>query len=243
MADTNTEFCADSVISLYGDIVLGEEVVYYKSVNPRGLLICFSAMDAKNKFNRLSWFWDAKQRWEDGWSVLFVTDRSYMYYIGSDSNPKFHTYEKIIHHFSDSSGIGRNNIFCVGSSMGGYAAILYAFRLRLGGAITGVPQVSKKFARMHNYSNWIKSINSTGSQWLELDEYLYRTDYSLPKLYLEYGVYPADCFAAETLLDIYRDRGGLVLANKGSANEHSYFMDPETIKAVADYFSRIAPLG
>ena len=126
--------------------------------------------------------------------------------------------------------------------MGGYAAILYAFRLRLGGAITGVPQVAKRFARMHNYANWIKSINTTEDQWLELDEFLYRTDMVLPKMYIEYGRYPADCFAAESLLDIYRERNGLVIAHKGKEAEHSYFMSPETVLSTVKLFCSIKPV-
>lgn len=239
---TDKHFQPEDVIARYGATLLGEEVVYFPARDPKCLLICFSAMDANNRFNRLSWFWDPEEQWQNGMSVLYLCDRKYQFYLGDNTSPKFHTFEKIIQRYMQVAGVSAEQTFCVGSSMGGYAAILYAFRLRLGGAITGVPQVSKRFARMHNYANWIKSINSTEDQWLELDEFLYRTDMKLPRLYLEYGRYPADCFAAECLLDIYRERNGLVLAHKGRVAEHSYFMSPETVLATVELFRHIKPV-
>ena len=196
-------FDSVAVINKYGKNVLGEDVVFYPSSNSNRLVVCFSAMDAVNKFNRLSWFWDESEKWLDGNSFLFLSDRDYRYYLGDDSNPKFHTYEKIILYYAKLCNINPSSIYCVGSSMGGYAAILFAFRMRLGAAIVGVPQISKPFSRMHSYANWYMSIKSTGDQWFELDEILYRPDIKLPKLYVEYGLYPADLFAAEKLLDIY----------------------------------------
>lgn len=224
------------VIEKYLINILGQEVVYFPSVNPKALLVCFSAMDVNNKFNRLSWFWDEEEKWGDGFSILFLSDREYKYYLGDDASPLFHTYEKIILHFLRESGVSMSRTFCVGSSMGGYAAILYAFKMGLGGSIVGVPQVSKSFARMHSYSNWAKCIERTQSCWHELTEILYRQDASLPKLYLEYGEYPADRFAAESLIKIWNDRGGIIILNKGLKNEHVYFMSKNSIVCSAQFF-------
>ena len=232
-------FEPQDVVARYGANVLGEEVVFYPSRNCKKLVVCFSAMDAKNKFNRLSWFWDVDEQWEDGVSYLYLCDPSYKYYIGDDAEPKFHRYEKIIKYFAQKNNLDNSSIFCAGSSMGGYAAILFASRMGLGAAIVGVPQVAKKFARMHNYSNWIKSINSTGDQWVELNEYLYRADISLPPLYIEYGVYPADELAAEDIVNIYRYRGGQCIVRKFPGKEHEYFMSRTAILSTVNFLSEV----
>ena len=230
------EFDAASVINQYGKNILGEDTVFYPSSNPTRLVVLFSAMDVNNKFNRLSWFWDESETWLNGNSYLFLSDKEYSYYLGNDCNPKFHTYEKIILHYSKLCSVAPSETYCVGSSMGGYAAILFAFRMNLAAAIVGIPQISKSFTRMHSYANWFKNIKAMGDQWVDLDEFLYRPDMKLPKLYVEYGQYPADLFATEKLLDIYRNRGGLFIARKYEAKEHIYFMSKSVILSSIDFF-------
>jgi hypothetical protein len=233
------KFEYQDVVARYGANILGEEVVFYPSNNCKKLVVCFSAMDAKNKFNRLSWFWDEEELWSDGVSFLYLCDQSYKYYLGDDLEPKFHRFEKIIKYFAQKNNLDKESIFAIGSSMGGYAAIFYAFRMGLAAAIVGVPQISKKYARMHNYSNWIKSINSVGEQWFDLDEYLYRTDLKLPALYIEYGSYPADELAAEKLIDIYKYRGGKCIFRKFLGDKHEYFMSKSTVNSAVSFFSEI----
>jgi len=231
------EFDPNFILGKYGANVLGEDIVFFPSLNCKRLVVCFSAMDIKNKFNRLSWFWDPLESWKEGTSFLYLCDPEYKYYIGDDSSPKFHKFEKIVKHYANKCGVDLGEIYTVGSSMGGYAAILFAFRLQLGGAVVGVPQVSKNYARMHNFSNWIKSMNNTENQWIDLGEFLYRTDFNLPNLYLEYGNYPADRFAAEKLIDIYRDRGGTCIVRKYNGTEHEYFMSRSVVLSAVDFFS------
>lgn len=234
-------FNAQQVVQDYGKHILGEAVVFFPAAKAKRLLVCFSAMDANNKFNRLSWFWREGRDWTDE-AVLFVHDERYTYYLGDDAAPRYHTYEKLILHFMELSGLGRKDVFCVGSSMGGYGSLLFAARMNLGGAIVGVPQVAKRFARMHTYANWIKAMDSTGGQWLELDEYFRRPDILLPPIYLEYGRYAADQKAAEALIEIWRERGGTCISRFGRRPEHVYFMSRDVVVQAASYLHQLLAL-
>ena len=214
--------------------IFGQEVVYIPSITEsRGLLVFFSAMDIKHRYDRINWFKSVNIR--NGFSFLFLNNSEYNYYLGNDYSPSFHTFKKIIMHFSKGEGCS-DNIYTVGSSMGGYAAIYYAFKMQLKGAIVGVPQVNKKFALMHTHKNWTKAINSTGCQWEDLDVMLNQPHLALPKLYLEYGNYPADKYAALSLLEIYQNRSGLIITRKAAGNEHTYFMSPKTITSAVNFF-------
>ncbi|WPC74286.1 hypothetical protein [Vibrio porteresiae] len=214
--------------------VLGENVVFLPAPIPsKGLIIFFSAMNSDKEFDRINWFRDIDSRC--GFSFLFLNDSNYTYYLGNDYKPLFHTYEKIINYFKEMENVG-GNVFAVGSSMGGYAAIYYAFRMGLKGAIVGVPQTREKYARMHTQMNWTKAIKSTGTQWIDMDVLLRQPHIELPNLYLEYGNYPSDKFSAEKLIDIYKDRAGLIISRKAKGCEHSYFMSPKIIMSSVDFF-------
>jgi hypothetical protein len=214
--------------------VLGQEVIYIPAkAESNGLLVFFSAMNLRRKYDRINWFKTEESR--GGFSFLFLNNLGYDYYLGNDIKPYFHTFEKIIRRFAKYE-LNSNNIYTIGSSMGGYAAIYYAFKMKLKGAIVGVPQVNKRFALMHTHKNWIKAINSTGSQWVDLDILLNQPHLDLPKLYLEYGNYPADKYAALSLVEIYQNRSGLLITRKAAGNEHTYFMSPEIITSTVNFF-------
>lgn len=187
-------FNADYVVNKYQKNVLGQEIIFLPSKKSNNLLVLFSAMNEKNRFDRLSWFWDEKEEFEK-YNILYIADREYTYYLGTEEKPLFHTYEKIIKHYQNISQTTNNKTITVGSSMGGYGAILFAFKMGLKGAITGVPNINKRCALMHDFNNWYQSMNKTGSLWIDLDILLRRSN-PLPNLYIEYGNFQAfaDCF-------------------------------------------------
>lgn len=228
------EYKPEYILEKYSQIVLGEEVVFFPSKESNKLIVLFSAMNEKNRYDRLSWFWDNQEKWCD-FSILYMADSNYTYYLGTLEKPMFHTYEKIIKYFQNKVNATNENTICVGSSMGGYAAILYAFRMELNGAITGVPNISKKAAQMHDYNNWYLCMEKTSSLWIDLDVLLRRSK-KLPNLYIEYGVYQADSFNIKDIKDIYESRISLLCLQKGSVNDHKYFMSPTTIIAFVNLF-------
>jgi len=216
--------------------VLGQETAFYdEGDNAKGLIVCFSALDATNKFNRVSWFKSKEDR--HGYSVLYLTDPTYSYYHGEPGKPMFHTYRKIIEYFSRPNKEGdAKPIHTVGSSMGGYAAIYFAFKLKLTSAIVGVPQTSKNNALVHPNSNWITAMKAATDQWIDLELLLQQPNNALPNLYVEYGNYPADKLAAQALVDLYKGREGLIITRKGSSNDHDYFLTANTVTTTACYF-------
>lgn len=191
-------------------------------------------MNEKNRYDRLSWFWDEKEEFLN-YNLLYLADENYTYYLGNPEKPMFHTYEKIIRYFQTKVSALNAQTICIGSSMGGYAAIMYAYRMELNGAITGVPNINKKSALMHDYGNWYACMEKTGSLWIDLD-ILLRKSQKLPNLYIEYGTYIADTYGIKDLKEIYESKLSLLCLQKGTINAHKYFMSPMTINAFINLF-------
>lgn len=228
------KFNPDYILENYEKEMLGEYVVFFPSKKSNKLLVLFSAMNDKNKYDRLSWFWDEKEEWIS-YSILYISDTNYTYYLGTPEKPMFHTYEKIIKYFQTKILANNKNTVTVGSSMGGYGAILFAYKMGLNRAITGVPNINKKSALMHNYTNWYKSMQKTGDLWIDLD-ILLRRNYRLPNLYIEYGNYSADNYSIKDIKEIYDNSISLLCLQKGSVNDHKYFMSKITINSFANLF-------
>lgn len=215
-----------------GKEFFGLKTMFFKKENANKLIVVFSAMNQMSEFDRVKTFYNNKLF--DSYNIVFLQDKQYSYYLGNDNKPLFHSYRKIIEYYMGESNVGVDQTISFGSSMGGYAAILFAFKMGLKGAITGVPQVNKKFARMHSLANWTKSINSTGSLWEELDELLYQTAMPLPSIYLEYGPYAADEFSADAISSVYSYRNGFIMKNKGICPDHKFFVHQDIIFPIAE---------
>ena len=97
------------------------------------------------------------------------------------------------------NGLLPGQVFTVGSSMGGYAALYYAMVLQLGGAVVCAPQTTRRALQAHQYRNWAQQARATGEQWRDLDMLVHAVDHT-PAVYLEHGSYAADLLAAESLL-------------------------------------------
>jgi hypothetical protein len=228
-----SSFNFTEIYAEFGKEFFDLKTIFFKSkTNTNKLIVIFSAMNTVVEFDRIGTFYNNPSMEE--YNILFLQDKEYTYFLGTSEKPLYHSYRKIIEYFMNKILATKETTLTFGSSMGGYAAIYYAFKMNLSGAITGVPQVNKKYAKMHSYQNWIKSINKTGELWEELDEILYNVELELPKLYIEYGKYPADEFAAESLSKVYSDREGMIIKNKGNIKDHKYFVNSSMIKNICE---------
>lgn len=204
----------------YGAAMLGQEVIYYPCENAKRLIVNFTCMH-KDRFDRYSRYWSESEMWADT-AYLFVKDDDFHYYVGTDEKPRNQTYRKLIAHHMELANVKPNQVFTMGSSMGGYGALYYASFMGLNGALIAYPQVDYASTRAHKFQNWERQIREVGSQWYDLDEFIFKGD-RLPNLYIEYGNYRADLLAAGKLIDAYNAAvGPLLIVKKTDAVEHSH---------------------
>lgn len=220
----------------YGVSYLGQEGVFFPASNCKRLLVFFSSM-GKDRYDRYSWYWNESEQWE-GTAYLFIKDDSFRYFLGDDDKPLCHTFRKIIERHMNEMGLEHSQVFSVGASMGGYAAIYYASFLKLGGAITLNPQVDYKSARKHKYENWEKHIRAVGNQWYDLGDFIIKG--FIPNIYIEYGNYPADLNAVNSLISSIPPLRSKLILNKQDWSGHTVNgLFKETIDSTVVYFESL----
>ncbi len=215
----------------------GLELVYFPSKSPKRIIFSFSSMHL-DRFDRYSRFWDPSESWESNTAYVFFNDNSFHYYLGTESNPKSQSYIRLIRQFIYSNNLSPTQAFSLGSSMGGYAAIYYAIKNKLNGAIVANPQINAKSVQAHELDNWKNCINSIGNEWQDL-EYMILKDEFTPKIYLEYGNYFADKLAAESFIhQLSRKKNSLLIASKRDWDKHTVdnLLTTKTINAAILFF-------
>ncbi len=212
--------------------------IFYPSIAPKRLIVFFSSM-GKDRYDRYSWFWDPYERWECGDSFLFIKDDSFHYFLGTDEVPRRDSIKRLIQHyqlFNKDYPITNDKTFCVGGSMGGYAAIFYATYLSLKAAIVTNPQITYESARLHHYFNWERQIRQCGSQWYDLNVWIKKFEHT-PCIYLEYGNYPADKEGAETLIQSLVSMPSLFIIKKQNWSGHTVnSLSKDEIYSAINYF-------
>jgi predicted esterase YcpF (UPF0227 family) len=170
--------------------------------NPKRAVISFTSMNP-GKYERWSWFYN---RHKEGCEDLYIIfrDNDHRYYIGSDTAPTQVRYHKFITEHLQKHNLSSKDIFLVGSSMGGYAALYFGFWMDVAGIIVTNPQVDYQSSRRHSLQNWERQIREAGTNWVDLNDFIYRFQ-SKPKLYIEHGDYPADAAAAQKLFSSLDD--------------------------------------
>lgn len=170
---------------------------------PKRCIIAFSSMN-KGKYERWSWF---KELHDAGSEDLYIVlkDDSQHFYIGSETNALNLKHYKFFTEVLTKHDIGTENLFLLGSSMGGFAALYYGFWLGAKGIIAVNPQTTYSASRRHKLQNWERLIRETGSNWVDLDQFIHRFE-NKPIVYLEHSDYPADQLAAESLILALQER-------------------------------------
>lgn len=191
------------IVNKYNASRDGVDALIISAPHPVRAIVSFSSMNP-GKFERWSWF---HERHLAGWNELYIVlkDDSQHYYLGTDDAPLSIRHHKFISAVLNEFGVPTGRTYAVGSSMGGYAALYYSFWLGFAGAIAVNPQTDYASARRHRLQNWERQIRQTGSQWVDLRDYIFRTSH-LPKLHIEHGDHPADHSAAESLINALNER-------------------------------------
>lgn len=214
--------------------MLGQHGIYFPCENAKRLLVFFSSM-GRDRFDRYSWFWQEDERWTET-AYLFLKDDSFNYFLGNDEKPLTQSFRKIILHHMALAGVKEDQVFTVGGSMGGYAAIYYASLMQLNGAIVSNPQLDYASTRAHSFSNWERQIRQVGSQWYDLGEFIFKWP-RIPNIYIEYGDYRADRLAAEKFIDAALEGPSLVIARKADWEGHTVdSLSKTTVESAIAFF-------
>lgn len=218
----------------YKVAMLGVEGVFFPARDAKRLMVFFSSMGV-DRYDRYSWFWNDAEEWVET-SYLFIKDDSFNYFLGTDEKPMKDSVRKVVNHYQELLKVESHQTYTVGSSMGGYAAIYYAFYLKAKAAIVANPQVTLRAAQMHEFQNWERNIRKTGQQWIDLDILLFRNTYR-PGIYLEYGEYPADKKACEKLISTLMETCCLLIVRKEESKDHSSCkLSKQTIENAVNFF-------
>lgn len=231
------EWDRDYVRKKYEKQLFGCDVLYYPSIHPKRLVINFSSM-SKDRYDRYSRAWDQTEKWDTDTAYLYFKDDNYSYYLGNDNNPLNGVYFKIIKRFMNMNNLSSQQVFTVGGSMGGYAAIYYALALELNGAIVVAPQTTLRATHAHVYRNWEKHIINIGKQWTDLDMMIGRFK-KIPNIYIEYGHYRSDVLAVESILcEIKHKKESLIIIRKANWEEHTVdtCLSQKTVESVIFFF-------
>lgn len=231
------EWNRDYVRQKYEKKLFNCDVLYYPSKNPKRLIVNFSSM-GKDRYDRYSRYWDPAEVWDTDTAYLFFKDDEYTYYLGNNSNPLSGNYFKIIKRFITMNNLTNKQVFTVGGSMGGYAALYYALALELNGAIVVAPQTTFRATQAHVYRNWEKHIINIGAEWTDLDMMFGRFE-KIPNIYIEHGHYRSDVLAVEAILkEIQHKKEFLQIIRKANWQEHTVdsCLSKETIDSVVYFF-------
>lgn len=195
------------------------DVIAFSDLNPEVAVINFSSMNP-GKFERWKWFHD-KPLIDRRALYVFLKDDEQHYYIGTEEVPTFKRYESIINTLLDQHCIPLNRVVSIGSSMGGYASLLFAFKLRFAASICVNPQVDLQSAKLHELELWSRKIKETGSLWEDLDAVVASCDAD-PVVYLRTSEYAADVSAADRLEAALRKKSSMLVRHFDRVSKHGW---------------------
>jgi len=197
----------------------GIDYLFYPSLNTKRLLIFFTGRAPHKTYNRYSWYWDETECWQGDTSVLFLNDIDNLWYVGSEENPTMFKYIEIIEKIISDVGVEKDCVFTIGGSMGGYAALLYAYECKLKAAISIHPRLSYKAAKKYNERQGENDIAICGRNYIDIEDLVHRSTH-IPLIYLEHGVCRADEYPTDSFIKELRSKSCFFINRKTENAEH-----------------------
>lgn len=233
------------------DEVICEHKITYHSVDAlvfeppfvEKIVVSFTGMQIGH-YNRWSWFCDRYQT--DNTMYIVVKDDDRMFYLDrefkgsvSDHHEDF-IQDKLLKHNLDSK-----KLYTLGTSMGGYSAIYFAFRLNAYAAITSSPLVDIDSAtpRLNTNTNvlepttnlWARQMQSLNDKWIDLDQYILQSK-SNPKIFLAHGTYGPDLKAANKLCTAFKLKNISYIVQQVNNDKHGDYLPSKTLfDLIADW--------
>jgi len=196
----------------YEHTIYKKKCLFYPAKNPKRLLISFCGAQ-HGIYSKFSWFWRDDENWQDT-AYLFVRDDQTTWYLGNNKKDLMKDFTNLIRYFTAKSKLRPDQVFSIGSSMGGYGALLYATLLGFKGALLLNPQVNKA----SNYDNRY-SIARTEGRWRDLDAVIRSSSY-VPCVSLIYGHCALDQSAGEALVKVLKAKAPLAIIRRHPSALH-----------------------
>lgn len=205
--------------------VFGKQCIFFPSQNPQKLIIIFGYR-RKNVYALWSWFWRSDENWGET-AYLFLKDDDLAWFVGTRTHQTIDVFANMINYFINKLNLSKKHVFTVGSSMGGYAAILFATLLKLQGAIANVPQIDTE--------TWAKYFFADSHvNFLDLTKLINNASYT-PFISLHYGNFEADFVSAHKLINILKHKSTFFIHNKYQSDKHEFFITKHLIEAEINF--------
>ncbi len=206
------------VVSKYEQTIEGRKCVFYPAKNPKRLIISF-AYALRGFYAMWSFFWRDTEDWNDT-AYLFVRDDNLTWYVGTRKAPPFSTFKNIIDHFLKITDLTYDNCFAIGSSAGGYGALLFSATLGFKGAIVEIPTFDREL--------WNKAVHwqqiKQDFAWIDLEILLKKT-IKLPHISIQYGKCPADVACCNKMIEVLKAINCPFTVYHTSSPDHNAIMD------------------
>jgi hypothetical protein len=162
------------------------------------ILISFTGMQ-RGHFNKWSWYHHEHQK---DTSILFIVfrDDEHLYFLDRPRKTYVDDHLEFINQKINQHGLTSKDVYTTGSSMGGYAAVYYAFLLNANIAIASVPMVDYKSAELIKpWTLWTRQMSAVGEYWVDLNDFIL-TQSSTTDVYIIHGQFEADVNAVDNLI-------------------------------------------
>lgn len=208
---TRSKEIIDYVKSKYEHTLYDQEYLFFPAKNPKRLWILFCGAQ-KNRYTMWSWFWNDNEDWQDT-AYLFLKDESFSWYLGFEDKPLVETYTALIKKIINECNLEPKNVFSIGHSMGGYAALFYGITLGFKGIFAFRPQID-----WPNAATFF-SVNQLKNRWIDINELLINKT-AIPLIYLQFGEFEPDKQAGYKLIDTLKSRESLSIIQKTTNTQH-----------------------
>lgn len=188
-----------SVIADHRVVYHSVDALVFEPAQVDKVVVSFTGMKL-NRYERWSWFHDQYLKGSNTLYIVFKDD-DHAFYLDRDSTgPVSAHHADFILDKLTKYNLDSKQLYTVGSSMGGYAAVYFAFRLNARAATSVSPLVDIASARLLPPGNlWERKMLELGNEWIDLDQYVLESNNN-PEVFLMYGKYPPDIAAANKLI-------------------------------------------
>ena len=220
------------------------DALVFEPAQVNKILVSFTGMQIGH-YNRWSWFCDRYQQ-DNTLYIVFKDDDRLFYLDREPQNPvsKHHAdfiLSKLAKHQLDSK-----KLYTLGTSMGGYSAIYFAFRLDAYAAITSSPLVDVDSAtpKPNPETNvtepttnlWSRQMTALGSAWIDLDQYILQCN-SRPRIFVAHGTYRPDLAAVAKLKSALEIKNIDYIVDQVNKNEHADYLSAATLFDLIDHWT------
>jgi len=207
------------------------DYLWYPAKNPKQLWVIFGGA-IPNRYSRWSWFWNDNEKWEDT-SYLFLKDDNRTWYFGTPEKPLTKTYCSIIKDVMETCHLSEKDIFMIGNSMGGYAALRFGILLGVRG-ILAIRAQTEWMSAIH-----FKGVKKLRGLWVDIEDLILQNDY-IPPIYFHFGIFGPDKQATKKCLKALFTKPSTVITEKTTEISHNHgFPTMDQTIAIINYMGTI----